>query len=264
MLVLIVFVLVFLGVFGITLGIPGLPPADILYNLVGAPEITYDLFGFSGEVLVNGIINGASWGLFITLIYGLGRHTSKKAVIMPVKSSPDTPIHIPVSVVKPLIMRPLPMMRETTSYVPISAQKIFTNVHLSKDVETIEGIGPKYGSKLRFNDIKDLGDLLRVGSTGKGRRDLAKKVGVSSKKMFSWVNKADFSRIRGVGSQYAGLLDTAGVKTVDDLEWRNPKTLYENVRKINSERNAVKRTPPCNLIDDWIQSAKRLKRVVEY
>ena len=262
MLVSIVFVLVFLGVFGITLGLPGLPPADILYILVGAPEITYDLFGFSGEVLVNGLINGASWGLLITLIYGLGRRTSKKAVIMPVKSSPAAPL--PVSAARPFGMSLPPMMRETTAYVPLSAQKMFTNGPLNKDVETIEGIGPKYGSKLRFNDIKDLGDLLRVGSTGKGRRDLAKKVGVSYKKMFSWVNKADFSRIRGVGSQYAGLLDTAGVKTVDDLEWRNPKTLYENVREINSERNMVKRTPPRNLIENWIQSAKSLKRVVEY
>ena len=93
---------------------------------------------------------------------------------------------------------------------------------------------------------------------------MAKKVGVSYKKIFSWVNKADFSRIRGVGSQYAGLLDAAGVKTVDDLEWRYPKKLYENVREINIERNLVKRTPPYNLIDNWIQSAKSLQRIVEY
>lgn len=259
-----VFALVFFSVFGITIGIPYLPPAEILNNLVGIPEITYDVFGFSGELLVNGIINGACWGLFLTLIYGLGRNTSKNVIIIPVKSAPATSTPTPAPAVNPFIKRPPSMARKSTSYVPASQQKIYTNVPLNKDVETIEGIGPKYGSMLRFYDIKDLADLLIAGSTGKRRRELAKKVGTSSKRIFSWVNKADFSRIKGVGSQYAGLLDATGVNTVMDLTLRNPNKLYEKVREINIERNLVKRIPPYNLIDSWIQSAKSLIRIVEY
>ena len=249
----VVFVLVFMLLLVITLGFPSLPPGDILFDLLhdflGIPEITYDILGFSSEALVNGIINGVFWGIFISIIYGLGRRASKREVIvMPVRV--PTPMTAPTLMLKRPGKRPHPKVRKIKTYVP-----------LDKDIETIEGIGPKYGSRLRVIGVNVVGDLLRVGSTWKGRRDLADKVGVAPKLILKWVNQADFFRIRGIGKQYAELLDAAGVNTVMDLSERKPKNLYEKLRETNRERNLVRRIPPYRMIEGWIQSAKRLKRI---
>jgi predicted flap endonuclease-1-like 5' DNA nuclease len=134
---------------------------------------------------------------------------------------------------------------------------------LDQDIETIEGIGPTYGNKLRNSGVKVVEDLLRAGSTRSRRRILANKVGVASATLLKWVYRADFFRIRGIGTQYSSLLESAGVNTVTDLARRNPKNLYAKLREINRKKNLVRRIPPYRTIQRWIKSAKNLKRIVE-
>lgn len=246
----VIFGMIFLLLFGITLGFPGLPPGNTVYPLLGIPELSLNVLGFSSEVLVKGVINGVLWGILVALIYGLGsRLSNRNVIIVPVKSSIPPPM--PAAPIK-LKSTPTPRVRRINTYVT-----------LDQDVETIEGIGPTYGSRLRVNGVMEVSDLLHVGSTWKGRQDLADHVGVAPKVIYKWVNQADFHRIRGIGKQYADLLDAAGVNTVIDLSTRNPKLLYKRLRDTNNERNLVKRTPPYRTINGWIQSAKRLTPVVE-
>jgi hypothetical protein len=80
--------------------------------------------------------------------------------------------------------------------------------------------------------------------------------------MFKWVNQADFFRIRGIGKQYADLLDAAGVNTVMDLSRRHPRNLCQKLKETNKERNLVKRTPPYRIIEGWIHHAKGLEYIV--
>ena len=244
----VVFVVAFLLLLGITLGVPSLPPGDILYDFLGIPEITYSILGISGEDLMNGIINGVFWGIGISMIYSLGRASKRKVIV-----------YRPVSVPAPASMPPAPPAIRSPN-----VRKRKTYVPLDQSIETIEGIGPTYGSRLRNSGVKVVGDLLRVGSTRRGRRDLSDEVGVDPTTIFKWVNRADFFRIRGVGKQYSDLLGSAGVNTVMELSRRNPKNLYENLRETNRERNLVRRTPPLKMVEGWIQSAKKLKRMVKY
>jgi len=138
-----------------------------------------------------------------------------------------------------------------------------TYIALDQDIETIEGIGPTYGNKLRNSGVKVVGDLLRAGSTRYGRRILAKKVDVAPRTLLKWVYRADFFRIRGIGTQYSALLESAGVNTVTDLSRRNPKNLYAKLREINRKKNLVRRIPPYRTVQGWIKSAKNLKRIVK-
>ena len=78
----------------------------------------------------------------------------------------------------------------------------------------IEGIGPAWAEKLEAAGLRTTDDLLRAGATSKGREDLAAATGISGKLILRWVNRADLSRIKGVGEQYADLLEAAGVDTV--------------------------------------------------
>jgi predicted flap endonuclease-1-like 5' DNA nuclease len=94
-----------------------------------------------------------------------------------------------------------------------------------KDVEYIEGIGPVYGEKLREAGVPNPLLLLQRGASAKGRAEIAEQSGIRPDLILKWVNHVDLYRIKGIGSEYADLLEVAGVDTVVELALRNPDTI---------------------------------------
>ena len=128
----------------------------------------------------------------------------------------------------------------------------------------VEGIGPIYSKKLTDVGIKTTDDLLKAGATAKDREELGKKTGIEHKLILEWVNLADLYRIKGVGSEYSDLLEEAGVDTVVELAKRVPENLHAKILEINEKKNLVNRPPPMSAVKDWVEQAKKLKRLVEY
>jgi predicted flap endonuclease-1-like 5' DNA nuclease len=251
-----VFAVTFMVLLGVTLGFPALPPAETLYNFMGLPPIPIDMSiaGISGGLLVNGIINGVIWGALVLAVYALARRASRSEPLPPLPA----PTHIPAPVPERTV-RKAPLKSLTTR---IAERR--TYARLDKDIETIEGIGHTYGAKLRRSGVKTVADLLRQGSTRTGRRRLASKVDVAPATLLKWVSRADFFRIRGIGTQYSSLLESAGVDTVADLAMRDPDSLHVRLRRINLEKNLVRRTPPPKTVRGWVRSAKSLRPIVAY
>jgi predicted flap endonuclease-1-like 5' DNA nuclease len=131
-------------------------------------------------------------------------------------------------------------------------------------IEDIEGIGPVYAKKLMEAGVHTTDDLLKVGATAKGREDLGKKTGIEHKLILEWVNLADLYRIKGVGQEYSDLLEEAGVDTVAELAKRVPENLHTKMLEVNEKKKLVNRPPPLSMVKDWVEQAKKLKRVVEY
>jgi predicted flap endonuclease-1-like 5' DNA nuclease len=258
-----VFAIAFLVFFALTLVITALPPGDMITSSVEIPEAiatTYILGDISGTVIVNGLINGLVWGTVVFVIYVLIYRTPKRKLPpMITPTYPTAPVPEPTPVTSPVTMSRKPQEKKRRRKV----KKRRTYIALNQDIETIEGIGPTYGNKLRNSGVKVVGDLLKEGSTRFGRRILARKVDVAPGTMLKWVHRADFFRIRGIGTQYSELLESAGVNTVRDLSWRDPKNLHIKLRQVNRKKNLVKRIPPVKTVRRWIESAKNLKRVVE-
>ncbi len=69
---------------------------------------------------------------------------------------------------------------------------------------------------------------------------------------------------RGVGSEYADLLEAAGVDTVPELRHRNPTALYQTLVKTNAEKHVVRQMPSAGQVEKWVQQAKSLARAIEY
>jgi predicted flap endonuclease-1-like 5' DNA nuclease len=128
----------------------------------------------------------------------------------------------------------------------------------------IEGVGTKYAGQLRTVGILTDADLLEKGATRKGRAELAEASGIPDRLILEWVNHADLMRIKGVGPEYADLLEEAGVDTVPELARRDPVHLHEAITALLLEKELVRRPPTEGMVADWVAEAKTLGRVIEY
>jgi predicted flap endonuclease-1-like 5' DNA nuclease len=128
----------------------------------------------------------------------------------------------------------------------------------------IEGVGPAYSAKLEAAGIATVEALLEAGATPKGRQELEEKTGIGHKLILEWVNLADLMRIKGVGEEYADLLEEAGVDTVKELRNRNPENLYKALLAANEEKKLVRHVPGAEQVKRWVAQAKDLPPKVTY
>jgi predicted flap endonuclease-1-like 5' DNA nuclease len=225
--------IVFLAVFVLFLVLAlvgmALPPANWIIQ-----EFIIDVLQTDYAALLEGVINGVIYGVIVYLIF---------SVIMFATDRAKQPKQKVIKVAKETITEPSPR---------------------SAKVEEIEGIGRQYSRKLNKAGVNTTDELLEVGGTRRGRRELSEKTGISETILLEWVNKADFFRIKGIGEEYSDLLTEAGVNTVIELARRNPENLHETLVGVNNAKNLVRRSPTLNQIKDWIEQAKNLPRKVEY
>ena len=127
-----------------------------------------------------------------------------------------------------------------------------------------EGIGEVYAQKLKEAGIRSTQALLSAGATPQGRQELAAKSGIGDALILRWVNHADLFRIKGIGEEYADLLEAAGVDTVVELAQRLPRNLCEKMAAVNQEHERVRRLPVEAQVKKWIAQAKKLRRVITY
>jgi predicted flap endonuclease-1-like 5' DNA nuclease len=128
----------------------------------------------------------------------------------------------------------------------------------------VEGIGDVYAEKLKKAGIVTTDALLEKGGSPKGRKDLADKTGIGDHLILKWVNHVDLYRIKGVGSEYADLLEAAGVDTVVELAQRKPEHLVQKMEDVNKTKKLVRKMPVVSQVEDWVAQAKKLPRAVSY
>ena len=131
-------------------------------------------------------------------------------------------------------------------------------------LKTIEGVGPKYASDLKRAGIATAEALLAKGATPQGRKAIAEGSGISEKLVLEWVNHVDLFRIKGVGEEYADLLEEAGVDTVVELAQRKGDHLMQKMTEVNAQKKLVRQLPTLPKVIYWIEQAKKLQRVVKY
>jgi len=74
----------------------------------------------------------------------------------------------------------------------------------------------------------------------------------------------DLYRIKGVGSEYADLLEAVGVDTVVELAGRRADNLLKKMEEVNAEKRLARLLPSLKMVEGWIAQAKELPRGVEY
>jgi predicted flap endonuclease-1-like 5' DNA nuclease len=131
-------------------------------------------------------------------------------------------------------------------------------------LEYIEGVGEVFAQKLAAAGVGSTDALLKMGATPKGRKTIAEKSGISEKLILEWVNHVDLFRVKGVGQEYADLLEEAGVDTIPELALRKPDHLVKKMEEVNTAKKLVRRVPVLSQVESWVEQAKKLPRVVNY
>ena len=130
-------------------------------------------------------------------------------------------------------------------------------------ITDIRGIGADAAAILKSEGIRTTIGLLRAAKTPKQRLKIAAKIGIDNKRVLDWATAADRMRVKGVGWEYAQLLRAAGVKTVNDLKFRNPQNLVEKMQEAN-KRKLVRLLPKEKTVERWIENAKKLQPLIRY
>jgi predicted flap endonuclease-1-like 5' DNA nuclease len=128
----------------------------------------------------------------------------------------------------------------------------------------IQGIGPVYAEKLIGIGIETVDQLLEKGADAKGRQAIEDATGIRHDLVLTWVNHADLFRVKGVGPQFAELLEAAGVDTVKELRNRNAANLAAKMLEVNEEKHLCRRTPVEKEVAKFIELAKELEPKVTH
>ena len=131
-------------------------------------------------------------------------------------------------------------------------------------ITDIRGIGADTALILRSEGIRTTVALLQCAKTPKQRLKIATKVGIDDKRSLDWVTAADRMRVKGVGWEYSELLSAAGVKTVKELQFRNPQKLVDQMTQANTRRKLVRLLPSVKVVQRWIESAQKLPPAIRY
>jgi hypothetical protein len=131
-------------------------------------------------------------------------------------------------------------------------------------ITDIRCIGTDTALILRSEGIRTTVGLLRCAKTPKQRLRIAEKVGTNDRCVLNWVTAADRMRVKGVGWEYAELLCAAGVKTVNELKFRNPQKLVDRMAQANDRGKLVRLLPSVSVVQRWIERAQKLPPVIRY
>ena len=135
---------------------------------------------------------------------------------------------------------------------------------ISHPIADIPGIDADTVAILKSKGIRTAAKLLEAAKDPRGRKRLAEKTGISERALLDWANTADRMRIRGVGEEYASLLQAAGVDTVKELKYRNPSKLAKAMAEANARRKLVGVLPSDRAVVRWIEHAKKLPLKITY
>lgn len=135
---------------------------------------------------------------------------------------------------------------------------------MSYKIDEIEGIGPTYREKLSAAKIKTTDDLLDHCGTATGRKQVAELTGCGDKQLLEWANMADLMRIKGVGPEYAELLEASGVDTVKELKNRRPRSLATTMAELNQDKKLTRQVPSQAVVAGWIEQSQSLDPCISH
>ncbi len=126
------------------------------------------------------------------------------------------------------------------------------------NISAVRGMGPDLAKKLQAKGIKNTDALLSQASSESQRRQLARELGIEPSQLLEFVNRADLARIKGIGRQFANLLEEGGVDSCKELAQRRPDHLHQKLVEVSKSGGFTKRPPTFKEVQSWVEQAKAM------
>jgi len=131
-------------------------------------------------------------------------------------------------------------------------------------ITDLRGMTDALLTECKAQNIRDVDQLTEALAMPAARKQWAEKVGMSTSDILTLANRADLSRLNGVGGAFSDLLEAAGVDTVKELAHRRADNLLEKMMAVNAEKNLTQRVPTLAQVEDFIAQAKTLGGKISY
>jgi len=131
-------------------------------------------------------------------------------------------------------------------------------------ITQLKGMTSALADKLKAQGIGNSEKLLAAAKTPAKRKNLAEQVGVEARVVLELANRADLSRVKGIAGVFSDLLESAGVDTVKELAKRRSDNLHAKIVEVNQKEQLAKRPPSPSMVEDWVQQAKQLPKLLTY
>ncbi len=135
---------------------------------------------------------------------------------------------------------------------------------MTTPIKDLKGTTDSMVSALKGKGITDNEKLLAAGADPAGRKELAALCGCDVEIVLELCNRADLARIKGVSGVYSDLLEEAGVDTVKELATRRPDNLHAKIDETNDQKKLTQRPPAVSMVEDWVDQAKALPKVLRH
>ncbi|MFZ3382522.1 MAG: DUF4332 domain-containing protein [Candidatus Methanoperedens sp.] len=120
-----------------------------------------------------------------------------------------------------------------------------------------------YARQLKEQGIICHYDLILKAESLQEQQTLAKKIGISPKLLRRWALLADLMRIVG-NTDYVNLLEAADLGSLEALKKvSDPYEVVNLLNQINQVQSLVKTLPAIEIVNQWIQEAKKIKIKVQ-
>lgn len=130
-------------------------------------------------------------------------------------------------------------------------------VEPEETLETIKGIGPGYAQRFNQAGIAGINAFMVKTQTKEDLQAVASETGFSTDQIADWRDRADLTRVKGVGESYLDLLHRSEIWTVEQFADADAAMIAERIQKLDIP-GMPEQLPGEDQISNWIREAKKL------
>jgi predicted flap endonuclease-1-like 5' DNA nuclease len=131
----------------------------------------------------------------------------------------------------------------------------------------IFGLDLAKADKLEKAGVRTVSDLMITSKTPQGRDRLAADSNINLSQITTFAERADLSRVMGIGNKYAAILHGVGINNMRELGEEKPAELHDKIiafMRTDDGKAITRRRPNLDKVTDWVDRAKLLPDLMQY
>ena len=131
-------------------------------------------------------------------------------------------------------------------------------------ISKLRGVPFQARVALKVRRITTCDQLLAAAAVAEDREALARATKIAPEILTDLVQRADMARVRGIGAIFDIMLEIVGISDVATLAEQGAAALHAQLAALNQRERLARRSPTLGEVEDWIEQANLLPRLVTY